>query len=78
MHVFAKILIKEKYRLKIKHFVLKIGFNKPVSAGILTSLGFRCRIISLKLLAFGVKMLSQKMHFLLLKFINNKCSIYNK
>ena len=31
MHVFAKILIKEKYKLKIKHFLLKIGFNKPSS-----------------------------------------------
>ena len=29
MHVFAKILINEKYRPKVKQFLLKIGFNKP-------------------------------------------------
>ena len=28
MDVFATVLVKEKYRLKIKHFLLKIGFNK--------------------------------------------------
>ena len=28
-HVFAKILIMEKCGLKIKHLLLKIGFNKP-------------------------------------------------
>ena len=28
MHVFAKMLIQENM-LKIKHFLLKIGFNKP-------------------------------------------------
>ena len=29
MRVFAKIFIKGKYRPKIKHFLLKIGSNKP-------------------------------------------------
>ena len=29
MHVSAKIIRKEKYMLKIKYFLLKIGFNKP-------------------------------------------------
>ena len=28
MHMFAKIY-KGKIRLKIEHFLLKIGFNKP-------------------------------------------------
>ena len=28
MHVFAKIVTKEKYRLKFKHFLLKIGYSK--------------------------------------------------
>ena len=28
MHVFAKILMKDKYRLKVKHLLLKIDFNK--------------------------------------------------
>ena len=77
MHVFAKILIKEKYRLKTIHFLLKIGINKPSLRQNMTSFDFRCRIISVKLLVFGVKIFSQKMHSLLLKFIKNKCSIYN-
>ena len=29
MHAFANILIKEKYKLKIKHFFIKVGINKP-------------------------------------------------
>ena len=28
MHVFAKVFIKKKYRVKIKHFLLKIDINK--------------------------------------------------
>ena len=29
MHVSAKIIIKKKYMLKYKYFLLKIDFNKP-------------------------------------------------
>ena len=38
-----------------------------VFARTLTSFGFRCRIISVKLLVFGVKMLSKKV-FLVITF----------
>ena len=33
--------------------------------------------VSVKLFVFGVTKLPQKMHFLILKLINNTCSIYN-
>ena len=66
MHVFAKILMKGKYRLKIKHFLLKIGFNQVFGRQLRGS-DFRSRITSVTLLEFGVKMLSQKNAFLVIK-----------
>ena len=72
-----KYLYNKKNMLKIKHFLLKIGLINQVFARTLTTSGFSCRIISVKFLMLGVKMLAQKMHFLLLNFINNKCSIYD-
>ena len=39
-------------RLKIEHFLLTIGFNKPSFARALATAGFRCRIISVKLLKY--------------------------
>ena len=71
-----KYLCKGKIRLNTEHFLLKISFNKPSFCQTLTTFGFRCRIISVKILVFAVKILPQKIHFLL-KFTNNKCSIYN-
>ena len=46
-----------KMRLKIEHFLLKIVFNKPSFCQELTTLGFRRRMISVKLFAFGVNIL---------------------
>ena len=46
-----------KMTLKTEHFLLKIVFNKPSFRQKLTTLGFRCRIISIKLLVFGVNIL---------------------
>ena len=43
MHVFAKMLIQENM-LKIKHFLLKIGFNKPSFVRTLRNFDFRCRL----------------------------------
>ena len=31
MHAFANILIKEKYRLKIKHFFIKVGIKVGIN-----------------------------------------------
>ena len=50
MHAFAKIHTKGKYRLKIKHFLLNTGINKP---------SFCQSIDNLEL--FGIKMFSQEM-----------------
>ena len=71
MHVSVKIIIKEKYMLKIKYFLLKIGFNKPNFCQNIDKLWLWMTMISVKLLVFRVKMLCQKMHFLLFKFIKN-------
>ena len=46
-----------KMRLKIEHFLLKIVFNKSSFCQELTTLGFRRRMISVKLFAFGVNIL---------------------
>ena len=59
MHGFAKMLIQENM-LKIKHFLLKIGFNKPTFVRTLRNFDFRCTLISVKLLVFGVKTFSKK------------------
>ena len=66
-----KYLYKGKIRLKTERFLLKTGFMNHVFARTLMTFGFTCRIISVKLLVFGVKMLPQKKYFLLLKFVNN-------
>ena len=58
MGVFAKIFIYiEKMKLKIEPCLLKIGLNKPSFDTRLIIFGFRCRIISVKLLVFGFHIL---------------------
>ena len=65
MYVFA-IYIKEKNRLKNKHFFyLRLVLINQVVARILTSFGFRFKNISDRLLEFGAKILPQKIYFLL-------------
>ena len=75
--VFAKILMKQKYRLKIKHFLLKIGFSKPSFCQNIDKFWLQMQNNQCKHLMFGASLLSQELYFLLLQFINNKCSIYN-
>ena len=75
--VFAKILMKQKYRLKIKHFLLKIGFSKPSFCQKIDKFWLQMQNNQCKHLVFGASLLSQELYFLLLQFINNKCSIYN-
>ena len=60
--------IKKKNRLKI--FLKKNGFTQ-VFIKTLTTLGFRCRIISYKFLVFAVKILPQKMDLLFCKIIRD-------
>ena len=57
-----------KNNIYIHSIYIFILINQVV-ARTLKSFGCRCRMISVKLLVFGVKMLPQKMHFLLLNFI---------
>ena len=53
-----KYLYKGKIRLKIEHFLMEIGLNKPsFYQDIDIFFNFRCRIISVKLLLFGVNIL---------------------
>ena len=54
INLFAKKLYKEKNRLKIRHFLLIIGFNKPRFYQNIDNIWFRWIIISVKLLVFGV------------------------
>ena len=54
-HMFLqKYWYKVKIRQKNEHLLLKIGFIKPSFVRTLTTFGLRCRIISVKLLVFGV------------------------
>ena len=68
-----KYLHKGKIRLKIEHFLLKIVPSEPSFCQNIDNFWLKMQnhIISVKLLVFGVKMIPQKMPFLLLKFMNN-------
>ena len=70
--VCKNIYKKRKIRLKTEQFFLRLVLINQVFARTLTTFSFRCKIISVKLV-FGVKTLPQKLLFLLLMFINNKC-----
>ena len=59
--VCRNIYMKKKYRLKIEYFLLNIGFDR-------TSFSFICRIISVKLLLFGIKKAHSKNVFLVIGF----------
>ena len=56
--VCKNIFIKEKCRVKIEDFLLKIGFDKSGFVKTFITFGFRCRIKSVnKLVVFGVNIL---------------------
>ena len=66
-----KYLYKEKIGLKLSIFNSRLVLINQVFARILAAFGFTCKIFSVNLVVFGVKMSSQKMNFLFLKFISN-------
>ena len=52
-----KYVYRRKMRLKIEHYLLKFGFNKPNFARTLTTFGLSGRIINVKLFVFGVNVM---------------------
>ena len=59
--------IKGKLGEKLNIFYRRLVLKNKVFARTLTAFGFRCRIISVELHVFGIKMLLKKMPFLLLR-----------